>query len=181
MKRIILDLCSGSGAWSQPYVDSGGYDVHHIEMADGHQNKDVRLLRYEGDYVHGVLAAPPCTVFSYARNRYPPTDEELLAALSVVDACVRIATVTKPKWWALENPVNKLRWFLGPPAFTFRQWEDGDPAHKNTGLWGNFNPPMFQVGERTKASTFKTSLQNADPEDGITPPGFARAFFEANP
>ncbi len=152
--------------------------MRRFEVANG---PDVRLARYPNAIVQGVLAAPPCTVFSYARNRHPPTDDELRAALSVVDACIRIATVVKPKWWALENPVNKLRWFLGEPAFTFRQWEYGDPADKRTGLWGRFTPPMFTVGERTKPSTYKTSRQNADPEDGITPPGFAQAFFEANP
>ena len=177
MRRVILDLCSGSGAWSQPYFDAG-YDVRRFEVANGF---DVRLALYPDAIVQGVLAAPPCTVFSYARNRYPPTDDELRAALSVVDACIRIATLAKPKWWALENPVNKLRRFLGEPAFTFRQWEYGDPADKHTGLWGHFTPPMFTVGERTKPSIFKTAQQNADPEDGITPPGFAQAFFEANP
>ena len=177
MKSVILDLCSGSGAWSQPYIDAG-YDVRRFEVANGY---DVRLARYPDVIVQGVLAAPPCTVFSYARNRYPPTDDELRAALSVVDACVRIATVTKPKWWALENPRNKLRRYLGEPAFVFRQWEYGDPADKPTGLWGQFTPPMFLVGKRTKPSTYKTSRQNADPEDGITPAGFAQAFFEANP
>ena len=177
MTKVILDLCSGSGAWSQPYVDAG-YEVRRLELANGH---DVRLTRYPDGPIHGVLAAPPCTVFSYARNRYQPTDDELRLALSVVDSCIRIATIARPKWWALENPVNKLRRFIGEPAFTFRQWEYGDAADKNTGLWGSFNPPMFVVGERTKPSTFGTKKKNADPKDGITPPGFAQAFFEANP
>lgn len=181
VKRVILDLCSGSGAWSKPYVDAG-YEVHAVELL---KDDDVRLFRFMPPYgpgsIHGVLAAPPCTVFSYARNRYPPTDDELRAALSVVDACIRIATVTKPKWWVLENPRNKLRRYLGEPAFVFRQWEYGDPADKPTGLWGRFTPPPFLVGKRTKPSTYKTSRQNAGPEDGITPPGFAQAFFEANP
>ena len=179
-RGVILDLCSGSGAWSQPYVDAG-YDVHRIELEDGHQGRDVRLFRFPDSDIHGILAAPPCTVFSYARNRYPPSDNEVRAAISVVDACVRIATVTKPKWWVLENPINKVRWFLGPPVFTFRQWEYGDPAEKPTGLWGRFTPPMFRVGKRTKPSTFKTKKENASPRDGITQAGFAQAFFEANP
>ena len=70
--KIILDLCGGTGAWSKPYVDDG-YDVrlitlpeHDVRTWDGYLDLDV----------YGVLAAPPCTVFSYARNRYMPTDEE---------------------------------------------------------------------------------------------------------
>lgn len=170
----VLDLCAGTGAWSQPYVDAG-YDVVRVDLP-----RDVRLERYpEG--VHGVLCAPPCTVFSYARNRYPPTDEELREALSIVDACIRIAVMTRPQWWALENPVNKLRHYLGPPAFVFRQHEFGDPAEKPTALWGRFAHPKRNPAPRRKPSTFGTSQENAKPEDAITPPGFARAFFEANP
>jgi hypothetical protein len=177
---IILDLCGGSGSWSKPYAEAG-YEVRLFDLPN-----DVRLLKYHGlvtshGHVTGILAAPPCTCFSYARNRYEPTDEELKAALSVVDACLRIITICKPKWWALENPVNKLRRYLGPPAWVFRHWEYGDPAEKPTGLWGNFTPPMPRPGQRTKPSTFRTSTPNASPVDAITPANFARAFFEANP
>jgi hypothetical protein len=131
--------------------------------------------------VHGILCAPPCTVFSYARNRYEPRDDELLGALSVADACLRIVWVHRPHWWALENPVNKLRRYLGDPAWVFRHWQYGDAAEKPTGLWGHFHPPMYRVGRRTKPSTFKTKKENASPIDAITPPGFAQAFFESNP
>lgn len=177
MARTILDLCAGSGAWSQPYLEAG-YAVQRIDLPT-----DVRLLRWQErrGRVWGILAAPPCTVFSYARNRYPATDDEVRAALSVVDACLRAVVLYTPAWWALENPVNTLRRYLGPPRWTFRQWQYGDAAEKPTALWGRFEPPMFRVGRRTKSSTYKTARQNADPADAITPPGFARAFFEANP
>jgi hypothetical protein len=175
--RVILDLCAGTGAWSQPYVEAG-YDVRRVDLPC-----DVRLLRYReyGARVWGVLCAPPCTVFSYARNRYEPKEDELREALSIVDACLRAVRLYTPMWWALENPVNKLRRYLGQPRWTFRQWQYGDPGEKPTALWGTFEPPMFRVGQRTKPSTFRTKKQNAEPWDAITPPGFARAFFEANP
>ena len=172
--RVILDLCAGTGAWGQPYADAG-YDVRRFDLP-----QDVRLEKYAGP-VHGILAAPPCTVFSYARNRYPPTDAEILAALSVVDACLRFVMVCRPSWWALENPVNKLRRYLGPPTMTFKQWEYGDAAHKPTALWGNFTLPIKCAAERTKVSTWQTSTMNAHPDDAITPPRFAQAFFEVNP
>jgi len=176
MKRTILDLCGGTGSWSQPYRESG-YDVHMIDLPN-----DVRLLKYDRALrPHGILCAPPCTVFSYARNRYEPTKTEILAALSIVDACLRAVMLYRPAWWALENPRNKIRRYLGPPRLTFSQWEYGDAAEKPTCIWGEFAAPMFQPRRRTKLSTFRTKRQNADPEDAITPPGFARAFFEANP
>jgi len=171
----VLDLCGGTGAWSRPYREAG-YCVEVVDLPS-----DVRLLEWTGARVHGILAAPPCTVQSYARNRYPPTDDELLASLSVVDACLRVIFAQKPRWWALENPRNKLRRYLGPATLEFYQWEYGDPGHKPTCIWGEFNPPPKQPKPRRKPSTFRTKMENASPEDAITPAGFARAFFESNP
>lgn len=176
--RLILDLCGGTGSWSKPYAEAG-YNVRVIDLPE-----DVRLLRtsvIRTPPVVGILAAPPCTCFSYARNRYPPSDDELREALSVVDACLRVIAVHRPKWWALENPRNKLRGYLGPARLEFEQWQYGDGGVKPTCIWGDFNSPTFRPKPRTKPSTFGTSKPNAVPEDAITPPGFARAFFEANP
>jgi hypothetical protein len=175
----ILDLCGGTGAWSQPYKDAG-YDVDIVDpIAD---SGDVRLMAFHGARIHGILAAPPCTVFSYARNRYPPTDSEVLAALSVVDSCHRIVMVNRStlRWWALENPRNKLRKFLGPARLEFYQWEYGDAGHKPTCIWGDFTVPMKQPKARTKASTYRTKKENASPGDAVTPAGFAKAFYEVN-
>lgn len=176
MRRLILDLCGGTGAWSRPYAEAG-YDVRVIDLPN-----DVRLLRFDPKLrPHGILCAPPCTVFSYARNRYEPGDDELRAALSVVDACLRAVRIYRPKWWALENPRNKLRRYLGPARLTFSQWEYGDAAEKPTCIWGEFAAPMFRPGRRTKPSTRGTNKPNAVAADAVTPPGFARAFFEVNP
>ena len=174
--KIILDLCGGTGAWSKPYRDAG-YDVRLIDLPS-----DVRLLEFDLKLkVHGILAAPPCTIFSYARQRYGlPTEDEILSALSIVDACLRAVIVYKPKWWALENPRNKLRRYLGPAPMTFEQWWFGDGQEKPTCIWGDYNLPFFVAGKRTKMSTYKTKKQNADSKDAITPRGFAKAFFEAN-
>lgn len=175
---VILDVCGGTGAWSRPYAEAG-YVVKVIDRLTGH---DARLLQRERG-VWGILAAPMCTTFSYARNRYPATEAELLEGLSLVDACVRIAYAHRHglKWWALENPINLVRRYLGPPVLTFRQWEYGDAGHKPTGIWGDFVPPLKSPKPRTKPSTWRTKQINTAPIDAITPPHFARAFFEANP
>jgi hypothetical protein len=175
---LILDLCGGSGSWSRPYSEAG-YDVEIVDPL--HDGQDVRLMKYRKFPIHGILCAPPCTVFSYARNRYMPTDTELQQALSVVDACLRIVTVQQPRWWALENPRNKLRRYLGPAPLEFYQWEYGDAGHKPTCIWGRFALPQKSARARTKPSTWKTKQQNADPKDAITPAGFAEAFYRANP
>jgi hypothetical protein len=178
VNRIVLDLCGGSGAWSRPYM-LAGYDVRLVTLPE----QDVRNYRPPPG-VHGVLMAPPCTYFSYARNRYKPTAIEYEAALDIVHACLRIMRECHPLWWALENPINKLRRFIGEPNFRFYQWQFGDAGHKPTGIWGRFRPPMFRYADqftRSKLSTWRTNKENAKPEDAVTPPGFAQAFFEANP
>ncbi len=176
MDKIILDLCGGTGAWSKPYKDAG-YDVRIIDLP-----QDVRLLEFNKELnVHGILMAPPCTIFSYARQRYGmPYKHELIEAVSIVDACLRSVFLYNPKWWVLENPRNKLRRYLGQPKMVFKQWWFGDGQEKPTCLWGDFTPPFFNIGTRTKPSTFKTKKQNADKKDAITPRGFAEAFFKAN-
>lgn len=176
MSKIILDLCGGTGSWSRPYKEAG-YDVRLIDLPN-----DIRLQEFDESLnVYGILLAPPCTIFSYARQRYGmPYEGELIEALSVVDACLRAVYIYNPKFWALENPRNKLRRYLGSPKIIFKQWWFGDGQEKPTCLWGNFNFPKYDPGKRIKPSTYKTSKQNADKKDQITPPGFAKAFFEAN-
>jgi len=175
--RIILDLCGGTGAWSRPYVEAG-YDVRLITLPE----HDVRLYQPPRK-VHGVLAAPPCTHLSVSGARWweEKGDEVLLEALSVVDACVRIVHATRPEWWALENPVGRLVHYLGPWKWTFDPCDFGDPWTKKTCIWGEHNIPEKTPVEPTEGS--KMHLLPPSPQRSklrsITPPGFARAFFEA--
>lgn len=179
--RVILDLCGGTGSWSEPYREAG-YDVRII---DPHASGgDVRLHELNGD-VHGILAAPPCTHLSASGARWwqRKGNSALLEALSIVDACIRIVAISKPQWWALENPVGKLHRYLGAPRMHFDPCDYGDPYTKRTSLWGDFNTPTTCPVEPTERS--KMHLMPPSAERGrlrsITPPGFARAFFEANP
>jgi len=119
--KIILDLCGGTGSWSRPYADAG-YDVRVITLPE----IDTRLFQYLGEPVHGVLAAPPCDHFSVSGAQYWPAkdaDGRTLEAISIADACLRIIAVHKPAWWVLENPVGRLRRWIGPPVMTFEPCE----------------------------------------------------------
>ena len=178
---MILDLCAGSGAWSKSYSDAG-YEVRHIDLAAG---QDVRLVTFQKQKIHGILAAPPCTHLSGSGARWwkEKGPRALLEALALVDACCRLVLFHQPSWWALENPVGRLSRFLGPPVMTFQPWEYGDPWTKRTCLWGNFVPPaktpvspveggkIWKLSPSPERSTLRS----------ITPPGFAKAFFKANP
>lgn len=177
-RMIVLDLCGGTGSWSQPYREKG-YDVRVVTLPE-----DVRL--YEPpDSVRGVLAAPPCTVFAGSGARWPRTDDDMREGLSIVDACLRIIHTVRPAWWALENPVGTLYRWIGPPRMYFQPCDYGDPYTKKTCLWGWFTVPERVPVEPTEGSRMHTQYGGRSDRTkaarSVTPPGFARAFCAANP
>jgi hypothetical protein len=176
--QLILSLCDYTGEWSKPYRDDG-YDVVQVDLAHG---QDVRLLELPARPVHGILAAPPCTVFAQSGARWPRTDDEMREGLSVVDACLRIVLMSRPVWWVLENPAGKLSRYLGPPRMTFQPNQYGDDYTKLTCLWGEFNTPTRTPVPATAGSKMHRLGPSADRAAlrSVTPAGFAAAFFEAN-
>lgn len=181
--RIILDLCGGTGAWSAPYREAG-YDVRLVTLPE----QDVRDYQ-PPRFVRGVLAAPPCTEFAVSGARWwaGKSPKLLEEALAVVYACQRIINDSGCAWWALENPVGRLRKWAGPPAWTFQPWEYGDNQFKRTLIWGTARRPMPSVTVEPPRTKDNQRVWRAAPSPeraafrSITPPGFARAFFEANP
>lgn len=182
--RVILDLCGGSGAWSEPYRQAG-YDVRLVTLERG---DDIRTFEIPKDRVHGILAAPPCTEFSLAKNGRP---RDIKRGLELVGACMRIVAGCCPVWWALENPVGLLSHYLGTPVDVFDPCDFGDPWTKRTALWGDFS--RIERGPFVKPLGGGPFCSICDPQRkrlmwcskashrAITPPGFARAFFSANP
>jgi hypothetical protein len=173
-----------TGSWSKPYRDAG-YNVKVITLPE----YDVREFSYDGP-VHGILAAPPCTHFSFARTR-AKTPRDFAGAMELVQACLRIIWAARARgtleWWSLENPVGYLRQFLGAPAMTFRPCEYGDPWAKRTDLWGYFkaprklrNPVHVPKGQN-RASRWHDLPGDRATRRSMTPAGFAEAFFKANP
>ena len=168
--RVILDLCSGTGAWSEPYKRAG-YRVVRVTLP----RHDVRTFVYKGAPVWGVLAAPPCNEFSRAKRG----KRDFVAGMACVNACLRIVQQVNPVFWALENPVGKLALWLGRPQDTFEPCDFGDPWTKATALWGKFTPPVR--GPHVRPASGKVRLEIKSAERARTPAGFARAFFKANP
>lgn len=183
---MVLSLCDYSGAWSQPYADAG-YQVVRLDLKHG---QDVRLTEYQGR-VRGILAAPPCTAFAGSGAQYwkaKDADGRTLEGLAIVDACLRMVAVCRPTWWALENPVGRLRRWLGPPRMAFDPCDYGDPYTKRTLLWGDFQEPAKSPVEPERVCSQGSwimrlggSSERTKTLRSMTPPGFARAFFQANP
>jgi hypothetical protein len=207
--KIILSLYDFSGKWSQPYVDAG-YRVYRFDLGDfttgetpplfkryaypsgGTIWRDVRSLdRGMGDAiigddvgnVHGILAAPPCQCFSKAGNHIQRTENDMVRAISMVDAVFRLVWVHKPQFWCIENPPGKLTRYLGPPQFSFQPFWYGDEWSKLTFLWGEFNPlPIPQGAIKYKSGhPGYVQLNWRGRNRSETPAGFAREFFKANP
>lgn len=145
-KKIILDLCGGTGSWSKPYKEAG-YDVRLITLPE------YDVLSYEppiggGNKVYGILAAPPCTHFSIACNRLWDVKDKngkTIEGLQVLIACLRIIAKAQPQFWVIENPVGRMKRFLGKPDYSFKFTDFGFPCKKQSLLWGNFNHPTKQV------------------------------------
>lgn len=196
-KKIILDLCGGTGAWSKPYKDAG-YDVRVITLPKHN------VITYKPPKnVYGIFAAPPCTMFSMARTN-AKTPRDLKGAMEIVYACLRIIwecqySGKKLKFWAMENPKARLRWFMGKPVMTFNPYDFGDAYRKPTDIWGNFNTDLKKNIVKLDPKQEKQSRLNLQhlqpiPKDyvrdpnmsprsiarSITHKGFAQAFFKAN-
>jgi hypothetical protein len=190
--KIILDLCGGTGSWSKPYKEAG-YDVRLVTLPDND------VLNYQSpENVYGILAAPPCTMFSLARTT-AKTPRDFRQGMLIVEACLQIIWEARYKgklaFWAIENPKAYLRQFLGKPPFSFDASEFGETYNKATDLWGYFNLPKksdyVHYGEATRNNSrqlpeipadYKRDL-NMRPQQirrSITPQGFAQAFFKAN-
>lgn len=190
-KKIILDLCGGTGAWSKPYADAG-YDVRVISLPQ----YDVMTYQPPKN-VYGILAAPPCTMFSLARTT-AKTPRDFHKGMEVVEACMRIIWECRKQdklaFWAVENPMGYLRQFLGKPAMTFDPSEFGGDYNKTTDLWGYFNEP--KRGKKIRHDSTDKNTRKLPPIPGeyirdsamtplqirrsITNDGFAKAFFKAN-
>ncbi len=191
-KKIILDLCGGTGAWSKPYKEAG-YDVRVITLPD----QNVITYLPPGN-IYGILAAPPCAKFSKANWAVKKVNRDFKEGMICVRACMNIIWHIQEngaplKFWALENPMGYLYNFMGKPAFYFQPWQFGDKsflATKRTAIWGYFKEPVKTVRKRnvpyisdpknTKYTNSNPGWQKDKKLRAITPEGFAQAFFKSN-
>jgi site-specific DNA-cytosine methylase len=185
MLPVIISLFDHSGVWSGPYKEAG-YDVIQIDLKHGH---DVRDFKYLGFKVRGVIAAPPCTDFTNSGAQYwgaKDADGRTHESLALVDATMRIIMVHDPDWWVLENPQGRLQRWLGPESQQYDPCDYGDGHTKKTYLWGRFNMPDKKrvphvTGNDTPIMKLGGKSERTKDLRSVTPPGFARKFFEVNP
>ena len=193
--KIILHLCADTGSDTKPYKEAG-YDVRLIGSEIGVENY------HPPQNVYGIIANPPCTMFSIARGTRAKKPRDLREGMFLVQHCLRIIwecmydtpiTTFTPslKFWAIENPATgMLKHFLGKPSYQYSPDEFGANWTKRTALWGKFNEPHRPFFLRNKLvgksikETF-TPMTVCDPKERMdlrsnAYEGFTKAFFNAN-
>lgn len=140
--KTILHLCADLGSDSFPYQIDPDYDVIMI-------GKDIGVENYQVDReIHGIIANPVCTEFSFAREGYlfgttKKQTIDLESGLFLLKHCQRIIKDAAPAWWVIENPFNgSMKDHLGTPDYSYEPWMFGSPWTKKTALWGNFRKPF---------------------------------------
>lgn len=187
-EKIIIHVCADIGSDSV-YYKKNGYNVIRVGKEEGVENF------HPPKNVYGVIANPPCTMFSIARTT-AKSSRDLKSGMFLVKECLRVIwecqyniaknqRTSNLKFWALENPATGfLKWFLGEPVFTYEQWEFGGNKRKKTALWGMFNIPLLIWGENRlpeKGMTNGRSKEWGNKKNrSLCCDGFAKAFYEAN-
>lgn len=192
--KTILHLCADIGSDSVPYREAG-YNVICV-------GKDIGVENYHPpENVYGIIANPPCTMFSIARTN-AKTPRDIRQGLETVKHCLRIIweaqcyMVAKHvphalKFWMIENPeTGYLKNYLGNPIFTYHPYEFGETYTKATALWGKFNIPEkpWWITPPPKGNSIKErfpKMKYRNKEElmhvrSMCAPGFAKSFFEVN-
>lgn len=196
----ILSLFDWSGNWTRPYREAG-YPVIQIDLLTGTDLRTFDYTRIPKGSVRGILAAVPCTDFSRAGAHLWPAkdaDGRTAASIALAERTMDIIDYHAPHWWCVENPEGRIGQLvprIGLQRVTTINPKDfGDGYTKATVLFGKFCPFMVQapvakyirkVDRKHHAiDRWSEQMYPGIPRKhrrSITPMGFARAFFQANP
>jgi len=205
--KTILSLFDYSGQWSRPYKEAG-YDVIQIDLKLGDDIFEVMtnisgIVAEDTSFsVYGILAAPPCTDFASSGARWfkekentpsfydnPKTlqfENTIEHSIGMVLATLAIIDWLKPNFYAIENPVGRIRSLvpeLGDPWY-FNPSDFGDPYTKKTALFGKFSipvkTPVLPLFGSEMWSKYGGKSEKTKAARSVTPAGFSKAFFLAN-
>ena len=147
----MLDLCSGLKGASQPMIDDPGWDVFTvdnnpdldpdlcIDIVELARQMDKGLIPTEN--IDLIWASPECIEFYKVLAPFHKKDYGNEPDMSLVNACLKIIEIIKPKTWVLENTQSGCH-FIKPLLGNYRQ--KLGPFF----MWGNF--PKFSVDVEKK-------------------------------
>ena len=206
MKKVIVSLFDFTGNWCKPYKDAG-YNVIQHDLKTGQDIFADTIPaaiadHVDGNRIHGLLAAIPCTDFAVSGARWfkkketqpadykGPVEFESTVDMSIgmALAVLFIVELLKPLWWSAEQPIGRLHNLvpeMGKPKMYFNPHEFGHPYSKKTALYGNFNTnlyktPVLNLFGSEMWSKYGGKSEKTKALRSVTPIGFAKAFFEAN-
>jgi hypothetical protein len=140
MNNLVLDLFSGTGSATQPFVEC---EKHWVVRIDNrvwkHSHPDVRAdvkyLPIDSESVEFLWASPPCSEFSSLKNlrrAHHGLAQDPEKGMVTVRASVEAIRRLKPKKWVLENvkgAIPHISKVLGKPRLGWcGRW-----------LWMNFD------------------------------------------
>lgn len=154
----VLDLFAGLGGFSSAFAESERWRVTTVdinERFDPDIQADVFELRpsdFSGRAFEVVLAGVPCQFLSTAGNHEKwnheakePTAPESRDAVALFYHTPGLIRALNPDFWYVENPRrSRIRWFIGPPDEWVSYCQYGMDYQKQTGLWGEFAPMLFE-------------------------------------
>jgi len=205
--RVIISLFDYTGNWSKPYRDAG-YTViqHDLKLGQDILNESLKAAiadHVDGNRVHGIMAAIPCTDFAvcgakhFRKKETQPADYDGPVSFeNTVELSVFLALATlfivellKPVWWVAENPISRIHTLvpeIGKPKMYFNPCDFGHPYTKKTALYGEFNTnlkrtPVLPLYGSMMHTQYGGKSEKTKALRSITPSGFAQAFFKANP
>jgi hypothetical protein len=130
----LLSLFDYSGHWSAPFARNGWqviqWDIKLADFMDAMFFDSVETALETLDSVDGIIAAVPCTDFaSSGAWTWPAKDADGRSARSVelVHQVLRLVNLFRPTdpdydgpfFWAVENPVGRIKRMTGLPGEAF--------------------------------------------------------------
>jgi hypothetical protein len=196
-QKVVLSLFDYTGAWAKPWAEAG-YTVLTFDIQNSTE-EDIRNFSaeyfsnfgdFDGNDVHAILAAVPCTEFASSGARHfaaKDADGRTKEAIHLVEQTLATIEYFKPAVWAIENPVGRIEKLgnLPPWRLSFNPNAVGHPYTKKTLLWGRFNAdfpiaPVEPTEGSKMHSMFGGKSQRTKNARSETPEGFAYSFFMAN-
>ena len=186
--KLCIDLCCGLGGFSQAFMEDADWEVIRIDISDklnANIIADICDLPLKENLKPDVLLmSPPCERFSIANSRWP--QHGIGEAMTLVGACLEAVIWLKPKYWCLENPKGRLRWFMPwQPASTINLGDYGCKIMKPSDLWGNIplglvpNVGTVKGIDAQRAITGKDPWMRSSPSRAEMPYKLSEAIKEA--
>jgi len=201
--NTLLSLFDYTGNWAKPFLDGGWnvilWDIKHVaDMYSTHSDIRDATATYFHKHIFdnygtidGIIAAVPCTEFAVSGAKHfakKDADGRTDAAIELVWQTIRIINLCAPYFWCIENPISRIHNLvpeIGEPVMYFNPSDFGEPYTKKTALYGQFNPSLtrnrvgategFKMHKLYGGKSARTKELRSE-----TPPGFAKAFYEAN-